>query len=183
MTKIDPLANAEATLRLMKSPELSRLLHGASKRALRAFAVACGGLAVTLTEWDQPPGVPTTLRRLLDIAGLLVQDVLADDPDIRDARNEARALAKTLDDAQLDLLGVIEEASEKADIRTAEHPRYRDYTAACHCHRAADIVANALHEDPFLGAVECAYTLEAGLRIDMPTVIALARVAALDHAG
>ena len=172
---MEPSTDAAITLRLLKSPALDQVLRAASPIALRAFAVACGRLALELTRDDQPPGVAARLSQSLDMASLLVQGVSTEDPDLVIAREEARELARTLDSAQLDLLAEVEEAAERAGLRTAEHPRYLAYGVAASCHRAAEIVAHALHDDAFAGAVECAYILATGMRIDIPTVLAIAR--------
>lgn len=165
-----------AVLESLKSPELERLLRSGPPRELRAFSVACGQLAVRMTEYDQPAGITPLLRRYLDMAGLLAQDVPADDPDIAQARAEARATFEQLDVAQLNLLGLIEEETYALSPQpsTTEHPRYAAYTLACRGSCAAEIVAQTLNEDAFEGAVECAYILH-GLRIDVPTILAIAR--------
>lgn len=172
---------ADTTLHLMRCPELETILRSATPGALRAFAIAGGRLAVSLTRYDQPEGVAKTLHRHLDMAGLLAQGVPVEDPDIAGTRSDAVELAAQLDERQLDLLGLVQDEAERADIEAVEHPRYPAYSAAAHCASAADAVVEALREDAFQGAVQCAWILENNLRVDMPTVIALARVAVLDH--
>lgn len=80
-----------------------------------------------------------------------------------------------MDDIQLQLLGQVQDEALEADIRTVEHPRYPAYREAAHCHRAAEIVAQALNEDALEAAAECACLLDPGMRIDQPTILAIAR--------
>lgn len=166
---------ADVTLRLLKAPDLEAILRSATSTELRAFSIACGWLAFEMTRDDQPEGVAVLLGPFLDMASLMVQGVAPDDADIAEARAEARALAQKLDDDQLDLLEAVEQAAEREHVRTSKHPRYLAYGVAAYCYRAAEIVAQALREDAFAGAVESAYILSTSMRINLPTVLAIAR--------
>lgn len=163
---------AASRLRQLREPALEALLRG-HPSALRMIATACAQLALYNTELDQPPDELVVLRAQVEVAATLADSPI--DAASRAARDAAIAATRRLDTKQLALIGRIdEETGGDGDLQVV-HREYPAYLAAFRCFIAGSAVVAALDEDPFEGAVECAYLLITGIRIDPPTVFAIAQ--------